>query len=162
VLCISVGSSSTVQLTDRPWSPYFCCILAGNRDYVSEYPVATKRVLRAAGTDNGPRAGGRTWGDDGAGHYSVATPICQSEAGVTSLGSRRDLLHLLISRRCRSGAARCAECSPHPANSACVPFSRTLPLLYSDLDAKERSECRGAVGFFTIAEVRSGTEETIN
>jgi len=32
---------------DRPWSQYFCCMLAGNRDYVSRYPVATKRVLRA-------------------------------------------------------------------------------------------------------------------
>jgi NitT/TauT family transport system substrate-binding protein len=32
---------------DRPWSQYFCCILAGDRDYVREHPVATKRVLRA-------------------------------------------------------------------------------------------------------------------
>jgi len=33
--------------TERPWSQYFCCMLAGNRDYVRKYPVATKRVLRA-------------------------------------------------------------------------------------------------------------------
>jgi NitT/TauT family transport system substrate-binding protein len=32
---------------DRPWSQYFCCMLAGHRDYVRKYPVATKRVLRA-------------------------------------------------------------------------------------------------------------------
>jgi NitT/TauT family transport system substrate-binding protein len=32
---------------DRPWSQYYCCMLAGNRDYVRNYPVATKRVLRA-------------------------------------------------------------------------------------------------------------------
>jgi NitT/TauT family transport system substrate-binding protein len=32
---------------DRPWSQYFCCMLAGNRDFVRNYPVATKRVLRA-------------------------------------------------------------------------------------------------------------------
>ena len=32
---------------DRPWSQYFCCMLAGNADYVHSYPVATKRVLRA-------------------------------------------------------------------------------------------------------------------
>jgi NitT/TauT family transport system substrate-binding protein len=32
---------------DRPWSQYFCCMLAGNRDYVRRYPVATKRALRA-------------------------------------------------------------------------------------------------------------------
>jgi NitT/TauT family transport system substrate-binding protein len=31
---------------DRPWSQYFCCMLAGNREYVRNYPVATKRVLR--------------------------------------------------------------------------------------------------------------------
>ena len=33
--------------TDRPWSQYFCCMLAGNRDFVRKHPIATKRVLRA-------------------------------------------------------------------------------------------------------------------
>lgn len=33
--------------TDRPWSQYFCCMLAGNREFVRKYPVATKKVLRA-------------------------------------------------------------------------------------------------------------------
>ena len=32
---------------DRPWSQYFCCMLAGNTDFIREHPVATKRVLRA-------------------------------------------------------------------------------------------------------------------
>jgi NitT/TauT family transport system substrate-binding protein len=32
---------------DRPWSQYFCCMLGANRGYVRNYPVATKRVLRA-------------------------------------------------------------------------------------------------------------------
>jgi NitT/TauT family transport system substrate-binding protein len=32
---------------DRPWSQYFCCMLSGNRDYVRNYPIATKRALRA-------------------------------------------------------------------------------------------------------------------
>jgi ABC-type nitrate/sulfonate/bicarbonate transport system substrate-binding protein len=32
---------------DRPWSQYFCCMPAGNREYVRSHPVATKRVLRA-------------------------------------------------------------------------------------------------------------------
>jgi NitT/TauT family transport system substrate-binding protein len=32
---------------DRPWSQYFCCLVAGNVDYVRAHPVATKRVLRA-------------------------------------------------------------------------------------------------------------------
>ncbi len=32
---------------DPPWSQYFCCVLAGNREFVRKHPVATKRVLRA-------------------------------------------------------------------------------------------------------------------
>src|SRR5215831_6799525 len=32
---------------DRPWSQYFCCMLVGSWEYVRNYPVATKRVLRA-------------------------------------------------------------------------------------------------------------------
>jgi NitT/TauT family transport system substrate-binding protein len=36
---------STVM--DRPWSQYFCCLMAGRRDFVRRYPVATKRALRA-------------------------------------------------------------------------------------------------------------------
>ncbi|TIW00635.1 MAG: ABC transporter substrate-binding protein [Mesorhizobium sp.] len=36
--------SSTI---DRPWSQYFCCMLAGNREFVRTNPVATKRALRA-------------------------------------------------------------------------------------------------------------------
>ncbi len=33
--------------TDRPWSQYFCCFMAVNREFVRKYPVATKRALRA-------------------------------------------------------------------------------------------------------------------
>ena len=33
--------------TDRPWSQYFCCVLAGNREFVRKHPVATKRAMRA-------------------------------------------------------------------------------------------------------------------
>jgi len=32
---------------DRPWSQYFCCMVLGSAEYVREYPVATKRALRA-------------------------------------------------------------------------------------------------------------------
>jgi len=32
---------------DRPWSQYFCCMLAANRDFARNHQVATKRVLRA-------------------------------------------------------------------------------------------------------------------
>jgi NitT/TauT family transport system substrate-binding protein len=33
--------------TDRPWSQYFCCIVAANQEFVRKHPVATKRALRA-------------------------------------------------------------------------------------------------------------------
>ena len=42
-----IGRVIVNSAADRPWSQYFCCMLAGNRDYVRKYPVATKRVLRA-------------------------------------------------------------------------------------------------------------------
>ena len=32
---------------DRPWSQYFCCIVAAHQEFVRKYPVATKRTLRA-------------------------------------------------------------------------------------------------------------------
>jgi NitT/TauT family transport system substrate-binding protein len=32
---------------DAPWSQYFCCMVVGHRDFVGQYPVATKRALRA-------------------------------------------------------------------------------------------------------------------
>jgi NitT/TauT family transport system substrate-binding protein len=34
-------------VVDRPWSQYFCCMIYGNRAWVAEHPVATKRFLRA-------------------------------------------------------------------------------------------------------------------
>ena len=43
----SVGHVIVNSAVDRPWSQYFCCMLAGSRDYVQNYPVANKRVLRA-------------------------------------------------------------------------------------------------------------------
>jgi NitT/TauT family transport system substrate-binding protein len=38
---------------DRPWSQYFCCMVAAHRPFVQQHPVATKRALRAImkGTD---------------------------------------------------------------------------------------------------------------
>jgi NitT/TauT family transport system substrate-binding protein len=33
--------------TDQPWSQYFCCMTVGNRAFVRDHPVATKRFLRA-------------------------------------------------------------------------------------------------------------------
>jgi NitT/TauT family transport system substrate-binding protein len=33
--------------TDLPWSQYFCCMLITRREFADNYPVATKRMLRA-------------------------------------------------------------------------------------------------------------------
>jgi NitT/TauT family transport system substrate-binding protein len=42
-----VGHVILNSAVDRPWSQYFCCVAAGNRDFVRKHPVATKRALRA-------------------------------------------------------------------------------------------------------------------
>jgi NitT/TauT family transport system substrate-binding protein len=42
-----IGQVIVSTALDRPWSQYFCCMLTGNREYVRNYPVATKRAMRA-------------------------------------------------------------------------------------------------------------------
>ena len=42
-----IGHVIVNTAVDRPWSQYFCCMLAGNREFIARYPVATKRVVRA-------------------------------------------------------------------------------------------------------------------
>jgi NitT/TauT family transport system substrate-binding protein len=42
-----IGNVVVNSAMDRPWSQYFCCMLAGNRDFVQKHPIATKRVVRA-------------------------------------------------------------------------------------------------------------------
>ena len=42
-----IGHVVVNSAVDRPWAQYFCCMLAGNADFVRRNPVATKRVLRA-------------------------------------------------------------------------------------------------------------------
>jgi NitT/TauT family transport system substrate-binding protein len=43
----NIGHVIVSSAIDRPWSQYFCCMLAGHREFVRKHPVATKRVLRA-------------------------------------------------------------------------------------------------------------------
>ena len=43
----NIGRVIVNSVLDRPWSQYFCCVLAANRAYIRKYPIATKRVLRA-------------------------------------------------------------------------------------------------------------------
>jgi NitT/TauT family transport system substrate-binding protein len=42
-----VGKVIVNSMLDRPWSQYFCCMLASNAGFAERHPVATKRVLRA-------------------------------------------------------------------------------------------------------------------
>jgi NitT/TauT family transport system substrate-binding protein len=42
-----IGRVLVDTAVDRPWSQYFCCMLAGSSAFVREHPVATKRVIRA-------------------------------------------------------------------------------------------------------------------
>jgi NitT/TauT family transport system substrate-binding protein len=42
-----IGHVIVNSAVDRPWSQYFCCMLAGHREFVRKYPIATKRVTRA-------------------------------------------------------------------------------------------------------------------
>jgi NitT/TauT family transport system substrate-binding protein len=42
-----IGRVILNMTTDAPWSQYFCCMVAGNREFIHANPIATKRVLRA-------------------------------------------------------------------------------------------------------------------
>jgi NitT/TauT family transport system substrate-binding protein len=42
-----IGHVVVNSSVDRPWSQYFCCVVAGHREFVQKYPIATKRALRA-------------------------------------------------------------------------------------------------------------------
>jgi NitT/TauT family transport system substrate-binding protein len=42
-----IGHVVVNNTIDRPWSQYFCCMVAANREFVRQNPVATKRALRA-------------------------------------------------------------------------------------------------------------------
>jgi NitT/TauT family transport system substrate-binding protein len=42
-----IGRVIVNSATDRPWSQHYCCMLTGNRKFVRNNPLATKRVLRA-------------------------------------------------------------------------------------------------------------------
>jgi len=42
-----VGHVVLNSAVDRPWSQYYCCLAAANRDFAQKNPIATKRALRA-------------------------------------------------------------------------------------------------------------------
>ena len=42
-----VGHVVLNSAVDRPWSQYYCCLVAANREFARKNPIATKRALRA-------------------------------------------------------------------------------------------------------------------
>ena len=42
-----IGRMILSTTMDKPWSDYFCCTVFGNREFIGNHPVATKRYLRA-------------------------------------------------------------------------------------------------------------------
>ena len=42
-----IGRVLLNSAVDRPWSQYFCCLIAANREFARKHPVATKRATRA-------------------------------------------------------------------------------------------------------------------
>lgn len=42
-----VGHVVLNSAVDRPWSQYYCCLAAANREFARKNPIATKRALRA-------------------------------------------------------------------------------------------------------------------
>jgi NitT/TauT family transport system substrate-binding protein len=43
----TIGHTILNTTVDRPWSDYYCCMIASTADYVGRYPTAAKRVMRA-------------------------------------------------------------------------------------------------------------------
>jgi len=43
----NIGPVIVSSISERPWSQYYCCLLATRTEFARKYPVATKRVLRA-------------------------------------------------------------------------------------------------------------------
>jgi NitT/TauT family transport system substrate-binding protein len=42
-----IGHVLVNTTTDKPWSQYFCCMIASTKEFVRRNPVATKRAVRA-------------------------------------------------------------------------------------------------------------------
>ena len=42
-----IGHMLVNTTTDKPWSQYFCCMIASTKEFVRRNPVATKRAVRA-------------------------------------------------------------------------------------------------------------------
>jgi NitT/TauT family transport system substrate-binding protein len=75
-----IGRVLVNTTTDKPWSQYSCCLVASTKAFVSKYPVATKRALRAIlkGVDlcaSDPSRVARFMSDRGFGSYETTFQV---------------------------------------------------------------------------------------
>jgi NitT/TauT family transport system substrate-binding protein len=71
-----IGHALVNTTIDKPWSQYSCCLMASTKEFVSRYPVATKRALRAIlkGVDlcaSDPKRVARFMADRGLWSYDI-------------------------------------------------------------------------------------------
>ena len=117
----NIGHVIVNSAIDRPWSQYFCCMVAGNTDFIREHPVATKRVLRAilkaadfCAAD--PEGAARRLVDGG---FTTAVRLCAADADrppVRPLARVRSRGHAAV--LCAAPARGGHDHSPPPTRSS--------------------------------------------
>jgi NitT/TauT family transport system substrate-binding protein len=75
----NIGHVIVNSAQDRPWSQYFCCMLAGNREFVRKNPIATKRAVRASNGFVRERAGSCRPAHGGSG-FHASSGLCGSDS----------------------------------------------------------------------------------
>jgi NitT/TauT family transport system substrate-binding protein len=84
-----IGHVLVNTTTDKPWSQYFCCMIASTKEFVRRNPVATKRAVRA---------------------LLKATDLCASDP--------ERVARILVERTCRnSTATKAGPCKADPIES---------------------------------------------
>jgi NitT/TauT family transport system substrate-binding protein len=91
---------------DRPWSQYFCCIVATQQEFIRKHPVATKRALRA---------------------ILKATNFCAAEPERAARRISSNSLRLGSTKVCVSKPALESDSATRPASSS-APGSDGTPL----------------------------------
>jgi hypothetical protein len=103
----NIGHVIVSSITDRPWSQYYCCMLATHTEFARNYPIATKRALRAI--LNAPTPSARRDSSSSKGTRSVTTMRCWhwARSAMTFGGTttQRDTLRFLQQHQTVSGSS---------------------------------------------------------
>ena len=104
-----IGHVLINSTVDRPWSQYYCCMVYTHKAFVQQYPVATKRVLRAIlkAADvctSEPERAARFLVDKG---YTTPTPTPARPCRMSSTASGAN-----TTRRIRCASMPCASRRP--------------------------------------------------